>query len=117
MDGYATYKHPLIKVNYTAAQEHVPRAEHNNRTIKEAFRTAYHRTGYTTIPKLMIEELAVISTNRLNMFPAKHGISSYYSPATIVTGKVLDYNKHCKYEFGEYVQVHNQNNPTNEMME
>ena len=28
------------------------------------------------------------------------------SPRTIVTGQLLDYHKHCRYEFGEYVQTH-----------
>ena len=34
-----------------------------------------------------------------------------------MTKKVLDYNKHCKYEFGEYVQAHHQNNKVNDMKE
>jgi hypothetical protein len=28
------------------------------------------------------------------------------SPRTIVVGQSVDYSKHCKYEVGEYVQVH-----------
>ena len=32
-------------------------------------------------------------------------------------GKVLEYKKHCKYEFGTYVQAHTQNNLTNIMEE
>ena len=28
------------------------------------------------------------------------------SPRTIITGQLLDYHKHCQYEFGEYVQTH-----------
>ena len=28
------------------------------------------------------------------------------SPRTISTGQLLDYHKHCRYEFGEYVQTH-----------
>ena len=28
------------------------------------------------------------------------------SPRTIITGQLLDYHKHCRYEFGEYVQTH-----------
>ena len=30
------------------------------------------------------------------------------SPCSLVTGRTVDYNKHCKYEFGQYVQVHDQ---------
>ena len=54
----------------------------------------------------MIKMLAIISADRLNMFPAKHGVLSYYSPAAIMTQLTLDHNKHCKYSFGEYVQAH-----------
>ena len=28
------------------------------------------------------------------------------SPRTIITGQLLDYHQHCRYEFGEYVQTH-----------
>ena len=49
----------------------------------------------------------------MNMFPPKNGISEYYSPRLIMTGKPIDYNKHCKFSFGSYVQALNENNPTN----
>ena len=32
-------------------------------------------------------------------------------------GQVVDYNRHCKYEYGNYVQVHTQNVPTNVVQE
>eukprot|EP00957_Ditylum_brightwellii_P116601 8894463-Ditylum_brightwellii.AAC.1 len=35
MDSYAINQEPPINMNYASAQEHVPRAERNNRTIKE----------------------------------------------------------------------------------
>jgi hypothetical protein len=38
------------------------------------------------------------------------GISKELSPRTIITGGHLDYIKHCKCEFGEYVQVHEPHN-------
>ena len=95
-----------IKVNYTNAGKHQPPAEQNNRTIKESFRVALHQLPYKTIPHNMIKVLAIISIDRLNMFPAKHGVLSYYSPVAIMTQLMLDYNKHCKYSFGEYVQAH-----------
>ncbi len=65
----------------------------------------------------MIMELMHLSAERINWFPAKHGIRKYYSPLTIVTGWTLDYNKHCKYGFGTYLQAHTQNTPTNSMQE
>ena len=40
----------------------------------------------------------------MNLFPAKHGVSSHYSPHMIVTGRNFDYEKQCVCEFGTYVQ-------------
>ena len=106
-----------VEMNYTNAQDHQPQAKRNNRTIKECFRVALHRTGYKTIPTTMIEDLGIICAERLNIFPAKHGVSSYYSPESLISGKILDYNKHCKYSYGEYVQAHHENTKTNSMTE
>ena len=36
---------------------------------------------------------------------------------TIVTGRKLDYKKHCTMEFGTYVQAHNKNDPSNNNIE
>ena len=37
-------------------------------------------------------------------------MSQVLSPRTIITGQTLDYNHHCVYQFGEYVQTHEQHN-------
>jgi hypothetical protein len=49
----------------------------------------------------------------LNQFPAKGGVSPYFSPQAIVTGDILDYDKHLSIPFGQYVQANNEPNPTN----
>jgi hypothetical protein len=49
-----------VTMNYTNPQDHQPQAERNNRTIKECFCVALHRTGYKAIPKTMIEDLGTI---------------------------------------------------------
>jgi hypothetical protein len=54
----------------------------------------------------MIIELVYASTFWLNMFPATDGITTTMSLRTIVAGRKLDYAKHCRLEFGTYVQVH-----------
>ena len=53
------------------------------------------------------------SARKLNYFPSKHGISQHYSPRMIVHKTSLDYEKHCKYPFGAYVQAHHETNPSN----
>jgi hypothetical protein len=59
----------------------------------------------------MTKVLVMDSAKKLNFIPAKHGISSYYSPRMILHQKNLDYFKNCKYSFGSFVQAHNKPNP------
>jgi hypothetical protein len=102
-----------ITMSYATASEHVPEAERNNRTIQERIRSAYHNLPYAMIPKIMLRYLAMISTERLNYFPTKGGVSPYFSPHVILTGRSLDFTKHCKFPFGAYVQANNEPQPTN----
>ena len=101
------------EMNYTAKDGHVPEAERNNRTIGERIRAAYHNLPYKAIPKVMLKYLAMIVTHQLNLFPAKGGISPYFSPHIITGGRAIDYTKHCQTTFGSYVQAVQENNPMN----
>jgi hypothetical protein len=94
-----------VDTNFTNAQDHVPEAERNNRTIKERIRAAYHRLPYKAIPRIMIRYLAMIQANQLNLFPVKGGVSKYYNPHMILNQTNLDYTKHCVMPFGDYVQA------------
>jgi hypothetical protein len=49
-----------------------------------------------------------MQASQLNLFPAKGGISPYYSPRTILGLTPLDYDKHCAVPFGAYVQANTQ---------
>jgi hypothetical protein len=102
-----------IEMNYATAGEHEPEAERNNRTVQERIRATYHNLPYAMIPKVTLQYLVLISTQQLNYFPAKGGISPYFSPYAILTGRPLDYEKHCQIPFGAYVQANNEPNPTN----
>lgn len=44
-----------IHINYTSAQEHVPRAERNNRTIQERVRAEYYNLPYIDLPRIMVK--------------------------------------------------------------
>ena len=59
-------------MNYTNAQDHKPRAERNNQTIKNQIRVGLHRSTYKTIPRVMIRELAITSTEKFNNSLAKN---------------------------------------------
>jgi hypothetical protein len=42
----------------------------------------------------------------LNAFPHDDGVSDSMSPRYILTGRLIDYNKHVHLEIGSYVQTH-----------
>ena len=65
---------------------------------------------FTSIPTWMIIELIYSSVLWLNAFPYADGISTNYSPRVLVTGKQIDFAKHCRIKFGSYSQVHEQHN-------
>ena len=88
------------------ADDHIPEIEHYIRTIKDRTRSAYRMLPFDYIPRLMHVHLMKNSVFWLNSFPATDGISSIHSPRYIMTGKEVDYNKHCRIEFGSYVQTH-----------
>jgi hypothetical protein len=46
----------------------------------------------------------------LNAFPHRLGVSQTLSPRAIITGLGVDYNKHCRIEYGQYVQMHEKDN-------
>jgi hypothetical protein len=94
-----------VHMSFTNALDHVPKADRNNRTIKERVRAAYHRLPYKALPRQLIRYLVQTQASQLNLFPAKGGISPYYSPRTILGLPTLDYVNHCKVPFGAYVQA------------
>jgi hypothetical protein len=68
---------------------------------------------YKALPRTLIRYLVTTQASQLNLFPAKGGISPYYSPRTILGLPVLDYDKHCTVPFGAYVQANHETNQTN----
>lgn len=103
---------PVI-LNINAADEHVGEVERSIRTIKERVRATVHGLPYKRWPREMIKGVVGFAVKSLNQFPAEDGISDVNSPTTIVTGlPPPDYN-HIQLNFGEYVTIFEDNNPTN----
>jgi len=102
-----------IEPNLCATQEHVPKIERLVRVVKERCRAIYYSTPYSYWLKIMIIRGAGNCVKWLNAPPPSGVISNQFSPRTIIIGRLLDYDKHCKVAFGSYVQASNQNNPTN----
>ena len=73
-----------ITMVYAPVGDHVPDIERSNRVVQERYRVAFYRLPFARIPKLMTERLTYRVNKNLNLFPAKEGISRYYSPHTIL---------------------------------
>jgi hypothetical protein len=90
----------------TLTSEHVPGIERCICTVKERARCAYNVFKFEQYPPKVISEMVFLSIFWLNAFPNCLGISNTMSPRTIVTGLTIDFEKHCRIEYGQYVQTH-----------
>jgi hypothetical protein len=113
LDPIAASQKPPITMHYTAAQEHVPEAERNNRVIKEQFRAVYHRLPYTQLPPILVKYLTYGSARKPNIFPVRQGVSKYFSPRMIIHQENISYQQHCRTSWGTYVLAHNEPDQTN----
>jgi hypothetical protein len=66
-------------------------------------------------PPRLIIKMVFLSIFWLNAFPHQLGVSQTLSPRTIVTGLHIDYTKHCRVAFGQYVQTHEKHNNSMEV--
>jgi hypothetical protein len=90
--------------------EHVPDIERCIRTTKERTRCTYNSMPIRHHPPRLIIEMVFLSIFWLNAFPHRLGVSQTLSPRTIITGLHIDYTKHCRVAFGQYVQTHEKHN-------
>ena len=97
-----------IALNETSWDEHVGEIERYIRTVKERMRAAYNTMPFSKIPARLVIEMAKASVFWLNGLPPRDYFGNNLSPRTIVTGQKLDYKRHCRYQFGEYIQTHEQ---------
>jgi hypothetical protein len=95
-----------ITLNEAAGDEHVGDIERYIRTLKERMRAIHSTIPFARVPDRVIIEMAKYSVFWLNAFPHPNGVSDTLSPREIVTGQRVNFNRHCKFEFGEYVQTH-----------
>jgi hypothetical protein len=93
-------------VNIVSRDEHVPEIERFNRTIKDRVRAAWNVLPFTYVPPILTIELVYNVVFWRNMFALKGGISTTQSPSELILNRKLDFNAHCRVEFGDYVQTH-----------
>jgi len=91
-------------MNICAANEHLPEIERYIWTVKERVRSVAMTLPLERYPPRLIVEMVFNCVFWLNSFPHKDAVHPTLSPRTIMTGQRITYNKHCKVEFGTYVQ-------------
>ena len=99
-----------INLNITGRDEHVPETESFLQTVKERTRVIVNTLPFNILPSRLVIRVLYNAMFWLNCFPHKDGIHATMIPHTIVIGSNINYNKHCKLQFGAYVQVHKQHN-------
>ena len=99
-----------VILNICSANEHVPEIERYIRTLKERVRSIATVLPFKEYPPLLIVEMVYNCVFWLNSFPHEDGVHDTLSPRAIMMGQEIQYDKHCRVEFGTYVQVHEKHN-------
>ena len=73
-------------------------------------RSIYNTMPFHKVPARLVIEMAKTAVFWLNAFPVSRGASRDLSPRTILTGQKVDYKRHCRFQFGEYTQTHEEHN-------
>ena len=97
-----------VTLNETSRDEHVGGIERYIQTVKERMQAIYNTLPFNKIPAWLVAEMAKASVFWLNWMPPKDSFGNQLSRRTIIRGQKLDYNRHCRFQFGEYVQTHEQ---------
>jgi hypothetical protein len=95
-----------ITLNKCSREEHVPVAERHIRTLKERCRGICNTLPFTKLPSMLVVQMVSSCNFWLNVYPPKDGVSRKINPRELITGIKIDYNKHIRAAFGDYVQVH-----------
>ena len=80
-------------------------------------RSAVSLLPFKVIPKKMVIHLMYHAIMWINSSPTKTGVSDKYSSRELVTGRTMDYDRHCPVIWGEYVEGHINPTITNTMAE
>ena len=100
-------------MNLTSSNENVPEIERRIRVAKEREICLRHSLPFNSIPRLPLIHIVFVSVKMLNYFPIKVGVSTVYSPKTIMSIDTLHYNRHLSLKIGQYLQFHDEDTPIN----
>ena len=103
-----------IRVNTTAAGQHVHHVERRIRVVKERCRGIINTLPFQLSTSL-IKWLVFYVVSRLNLMPSSTSVSRI-SPREAFTGRKTDYNRDCRVIFGQYCQVDVPDGPSKNSM-
>ena len=95
-----------ITLNKCSHEEYVPVVEQRIQTLKERCRCIQNTLPFKKLPVMLVVQMVSTCNFWLNIYPLTDSISRNINPQELMTGIKIDYNKHIRAEFGEYVQVH-----------
>ncbi len=75
---------PTVECNTTAAKEHMSKAKHSIRTVKERTQGLIGTFPFDNIPRQMKIKFVYFIVLWLNAFPVKTGVLSIYSPRELL---------------------------------
>ena len=118
-----------IMLNGTGCNEHVPKIEWYIRTVKERVQAIVNTIPFKNYPHQLIVDTEYNAIFWFNCFLTKMQFTQYSAPGQMSLDHILTTKKHCRLQFGSYVQVHDQHdnsllqrksstialNPTNNM--
>jgi len=85
-----------INLNITGQDEHIPAVKRLICTVKERVRAIANELPLETYLHHLIVEMVYNIMFWINCFQHRDGLHNKLSPRTIVTGTLIDHNKHCK---------------------
>jgi hypothetical protein len=89
-------------------------AERRIRTLNDRCRCIENTLPFKKLPGMLVVQMVSTTNFWLNVYPLKDGVSRNINPRELIAGTKVDYNKHIRAEFGEYVQVHEDHDNTME---
>ena len=94
-----------VMLNETLRDKHVGDIERFIHTVKECMQAIYNTIPFHKVPARLVVEMAKACVFWLNSLPLHSSFDNELSPCSIVTGQKLDFNRHCRFQFREYVQT------------
>ena len=106
---------PFIDSNVSAANEHAPEIERNNRVIKERVRAECGHQPHEKLPESSIVIIAHESVKWSNTHSAKGEILTSIASRTVIERRTVDCDEQCVTEPDTCVSSHEELKPENGM--